>query len=203
MITIDKIQNTLSAHEPRLMPLDEKYRAAVAMVFHNHQDGLRMLFIERTKREGDPWSGHLAFPGGRMETEDEGPRHTAERETYEEIGFTLDAEAYVGRLDDLSAHIDPIKVSGFVYMVNEISSFALSEEVSEAFWMPLSALLDPNRQIQYPVQYQNAEHLVPAIDLLGSDRPVLWGLTYRFTTSFLGLMGIDLPPHEPLETRGE
>ena len=138
MITIDKIQNTLSAHEPRLMPLDEKYRAAVAMVFHNHQDGLRMLFIERTKREGDPWSGHLAFPGGRMETEDEGPRHTAERETYEEIGFTLDAEAYVGRLDDLSAHIDPIKVSGFVYMVNEISSFALSEEVSEAFWMPFT-----------------------------------------------------------------
>lgn len=42
-----------------------------------------ILFIKRATRATDKWSGHIAFPGGRQEPEDEDGRYTAMRETWE------------------------------------------------------------------------------------------------------------------------
>jgi hypothetical protein len=42
-----------------------------------------ILFIKRATRSSDKWSGHVAFPGGRQEPEDEDGRYTAMRETWE------------------------------------------------------------------------------------------------------------------------
>ena len=40
--------------------------AAVALVLRVGETGaLELLFIKRAEFEGDPWSGHVAFPGGR------------------------------------------------------------------------------------------------------------------------------------------
>ena len=198
MTTIDDIQRVVADHRARLMPGDEKYRAAVAVVLHEQTAGdLRILFIERTTRVGDPWSGHIAFPGGRMETGDAGPQETAERETYEELGLDLRSAGYVGRLDDMAAHIHPIKVSGFVYNLDDAGDFILSDEVRNAFWTPFPYLTDPVRMTTYNGPDRDTERLIPAIDLLGPERPVLWGLTYRFVSLLVGLTGYELPPHDP------
>jgi hypothetical protein len=51
---------------------------------------------------GDPWSGHVAFPGGRAEPGDASPWHTAARETWEETGLDLLAAGrLLGTLDEL------------------------------------------------------------------------------------------------------
>ena len=43
--------------------------------------------LRRTSREGDKWSGHVAFPGGKREAEDADDRATAARETKEALGW--------------------------------------------------------------------------------------------------------------------
>ena len=63
--------------------------AAVAAVLRFGEKGPEVLFIERAVKEGDPWSGQMAFPGGRTELKDKSSLDTARRETLEEIGFDL------------------------------------------------------------------------------------------------------------------
>jgi 8-oxo-dGTP pyrophosphatase MutT (NUDIX family) len=63
-----------------------------------------ILYLLRAKRESDPWSGHVAFPGGKREESDHmDSKITAIRETLEEIGVDLNSDTfqYLGRLDDL------------------------------------------------------------------------------------------------------
>ena len=191
--TIAEIRPILAAHDPCLIQAENKVRAAVAMIFHEHTAGLRLLFVERARHQGDPWSGHLAFPGGTVEPQDEDMRATAERETFEEIRLDLQSAECLGRLDDLTGNTLPVLVSGFVYQVEHPGAFELSDEISEAFWTPLSDLVDARRQVDYKVHYSGEERSFPAIDLLGPGRPVLWGITYRFVAQFLQLTGHQLP----------
>ena len=179
----------MAAHRPRLISGDGRSHAAVAVVLHGNAGGIRLLFIERSEREGDPWSGHLAFPGGRVETTDRGPRAAAERETIEEIGLDLRPAEYLGRLDDITGATLPVLVSGFVYSVAHPGRLEPNPEVREAFWIPVDDLLDSKRHVQYSFRYNGTERLHPAIDLLGPERPLLWGITYRFVVQFLQLTG--------------
>src|SRR5688500_11808432 len=79
-------------------------RAAVALVLRDGPQGLELLFIRRAEHPLDPWSGQIAFPGGRAEPGDADLRTTAIRETAEELGFDLAADAeYLGHLDEVQA----------------------------------------------------------------------------------------------------
>jgi 8-oxo-dGTP pyrophosphatase MutT (NUDIX family) len=189
MTNLENVRDAMGSHQPRLLPHEAKRRAAVAMVLCIESGALRILFIERTEREGDPWSGHLAFPGGQMEKHDQTLRDTAERETREEIGMDLSSAEYLGRLDDVTGASVPVVVSGFVYAAARRGELVLNEEVQDAFWIVLSDLLNPERHTGYRFQSRGAERTAPAIDLLGPGRPLLWGLTYRFVTQFLTLIG--------------
>ena len=189
MPTLKDVRRAMAVHRPRLISGDDRSHAAVAIVLHENAGGLRLLFIERSEREGDPWSGHIAFPGGRIEAADRGPRAAAERETVEEIGLDLRPAEYLGRLDDITGATLPVLVSGFVYNVAHPGRFEPNSEVREVFWIPVGALLDSKRHVQHSFRYHGTEHLHPAIDLLGPGRPVLWGLTYRFVVQFLQLTG--------------
>lgn len=55
-----------------------------------------IILIERASHPHDPWSGHLAFPGGKKEAKDQNLLDTAIRETHEEIGLLLKAEQLYG-----------------------------------------------------------------------------------------------------------
>ena len=187
MIAFAEIRRLLAGRDPLLLVDERKTRAAVAVVLHQDSGALRLLFIERAQRRGDPWSGHIAFPGGKVEQCDREPRSTAERETLEEIGLDLRSAEYLGRLDDLTGTTLPVLVSAFVYSVENPGYFELNDEVREAFWVPATDLADTQRYVQHKFRYHGAEHVYPAIDLLGAGRPVLWGLTYRFVVQLLQL----------------
>jgi len=194
MITIADIERALAGHAPTLLDGKGATQAAVALIISEGAAGVRLLFIERAANENDPWSGHICFPGGRVEQGDAGPRFTAERETREEIGLDLGRERCLGRLSDTVGARIPVHVACFVYRVVETGPFRLmSGEVREAFWVSLGDLTDPARHGDKVVRFDGRQWLRPGISLPHPGEPVLWGLTYQIVMDFLGLLGADLP----------
>lgn len=162
--------------------------ASVALILRQSDDDLEILFIQRAAHDQDPWSGHIAFPGGKWE-EGELVCQTARRETMEEIGIDLDKGWYLGRLSDIVGTNLPVRVSCCVYGIGQINSEpVLNEEVSDAFWIKLSDVRDRRRHHLAPVAFDERRSEVPAIRLQSAGKPVLWGITYRLIMQFLELV---------------
>jgi len=184
-----EIRRVLAAHQPDVRPLPGRKQAAVAMLLQPGDDGLEMLFIERASDPRDPWSGNLAFPGGRIDPQDADARAAAERETREEIGFDLATADCLGRLDDIRGAYLPVQVACFVYLLPRPQPPSLNDEVASLFWFPCSELLSPQRHGTFTLQWGDRPRSVRGIDLLGPGRPILWGITYRMVVQFLVLAG--------------
>lgn len=190
MVAIDDLRRALAAHRPQV--LGGRRRAAVAVVVHEATAGPELLFIERARHPADPWSGHMAFPGGRVEPGDADARAAAERETHEELGLSLDGAERLGRLDDLNAGVRlvaPLVLSAFVYRLDTRAPLSPNHEVAEVLWVPVPALLDPARHVGYrwgPTKW-------PGVCVGDPDRHVVWGLTYRLLEGLFGVAGVRFP----------
>jgi len=179
-----------------LEPADHQ-QAAVAVVLREGASGSELLFIERSTREDDPWSGHMAFPGGRVEAGDADTRAAAERETLEEVGVSLSGADYLGHLADLQGsprfRQNRLIVSAHVYSVKDPAPFVLDErEVATALWFPVQGLSDPERHVPYRTPAMR-EVDFPGLLVGEPDRHVVWGLTYRFVDIFMGAIERPLP----------
>lgn len=163
-------------------------RAAVAMVLSQGHHGLEMLFIQRAAHDLDPWSGHIAFPGGKLEA-GELEWQAACRETFEETGISLEQHQYLGRLSDIVGANLPVVVSCCLYLVDRNQCVpVLNEEVRDLFWVAFSDLSDPGRHLQSSVAFGDKCFNVPAIRLPVDDKPVLWGITYRLVKQFFQIL---------------
>ncbi|BET59531.1 NUDIX hydrolase [Geobacter sp. 60473] len=188
--TLDEIERTLKdAGGENRQPAPAYTPAAVALILRRDASGVSVLFIERSPHHGDPWSGDLGFPGGKVEAGDAGPRAAAERETREELGVDLASARLLGRLADIEGAHLPIRVSCFVYGVTGALSLHPGGEVRDAFWISLEALRDPARHVTAPVRFGGEIFERPAIILPVPGKPVLWGITYRLVMQFLALLG--------------
>ena len=197
MTSLEKIRSSLSAHVPETEPTIVHSDAAVAMILREVRGAPELLFIERAQREGDPWSGHMAFPGGRLDPGDERAQSAAERETLEEVGVDLAGAEVLGRLDDLrgrnaAAPNRGMVISAFVYHLVDPGPLQLNWEVEDAFWFPVAALLDPQRHVEHVVAH-HAQMTYPGILVGEPERHVVWGLTYRFLEVFFEVVGQPLP----------
>jgi len=196
--TLADIARILAHQPPALLELPGHTRAAVALILREGTRGPEVLFIERAPRDGDPWSGDLGFPGGKVEETDSDSRQSAERETLEEVGLDLRNGRYIGRLSDISGAHLPVQVSCFVYEVGDPPPFILNEEVSEVFWVALADLHAPTRHVSAPVRFGGEMLARPAIRLPQPGKPVLWGITYRLVMQFLELLAADV--HVPFDS---
>jgi 8-oxo-dGTP pyrophosphatase MutT (NUDIX family) len=152
-------------------------------------DSAEILFIKRAVRAGDPWSGHLAFPGGRAEEWDATLLDLAMREAAEEVG--IDARQggrLLGRLPTvrpLSARIPPILVTPFVALAPPGAiPRPEPEEVEEAFWMPLAVLRRSGRSATVFWEARDGTREFPAFP---SPKGPIWGITERILSQFLAL----------------
>jgi 8-oxo-dGTP pyrophosphatase MutT (NUDIX family) len=188
-LTLDDIARRVAGHRPILLPPGSGTWSAVAFILRDTERGPEGLFIERATRDGDPWSGNVGFPGGRVEREDGSLRETAERETREEIGLDLSRKVHLGRLSDIAGAHLPVRVACFVYLVTGEPPLLLSDEVTEAFWVPLAFLTAPERHITASIRFCDRSVTTPAIILPQPDKPLLWGITYRLVREFLDIVG--------------
>ena len=195
VISTHTITQQLAQHQPVLSNTGDSH-AAVALILDSaaSPDAPEIVFIERARVPNDPWSGHIAFPGGRREPGDQLPLDTAVRETEEEIGVDLSAGQLLGQLDDLTGRRSHNLVgSCFVFTMSGVGPFRQNHEVANVFTLPISRLLETKRQTE--VQYEAWQGQVfPAIRLSDHEEPIVWGLTYRFVENFFALLGHHLPP---------
>ena len=147
-----------------------------------------VLFIRRAEREGDPWSGHWSFPGGRHDAEDPDLVQTALRELAEECGIHLGRQDLVAALPLAVARrrTPPfLLVAPFVFAIDGPQPAVLDpREAVEAVWVPLGVLRDPARHCLRPVAGMPGDMLFPAVELDGWP---LWGFTYGLISDWLGL----------------
>ncbi len=164
--------------------------AAVTLLLRRGaMDGAEILFIKRAERTGDPWSGHLAFPGGRVDEHDATLLDVAMREAAEEVG--IDARQggrVIGRLPTFrpaSARIPSVSVTPFVAVAPEGAMIRLQpDEVQDAFWMPLSDLRKSGRSATVRWEAVDGARELPAFP---SALGPIWGITERILSQFLAL----------------
>ena len=187
---IARLESQLKSRAPEVVEDSEARKAAVAVLIRLGESGEpELLFIRRAEYEGDPWSGHVAFPGGREEPGDESLVETAMRETLEEIGVDLHAACeLVGVLDDLrprSVRLPAVVVRPFVFLVSDLPDTCLSDEVADAFWVPLSVLLD--RSVWRDTQVKAGEVEISRF-AFHHEGYVVWGMTERILSGLLSLL---------------
>ncbi|MBM4256165.1 MAG: CoA pyrophosphatase [Deltaproteobacteria bacterium] len=189
---ISRIRHQLSDHNPDRVVLEDPMRAAVALLLQPQEEDLHVLFIHRAHHPHDPWSGHMAFPGGRKDPEDPDLLVTISRETREEVGIDLDLHGeYLGRLTEVQAmargKLTNMAVSPFVYLV---SSEAQPEpdpvEVQDTIWVPLSFMQRDG--VERTVRRDLPDQTTIEVPALVYGGKTIWGLTYRVLRDFLGLI---------------
>ena len=147
---------------------------------HDETPALEILMILRAQRDGDPWSGQVALPGGRRDPGDATLQDTAVRETLEETGIDLSAEGLVlGTLDELRPRtpvLPPIIVTPYVAIAPPEFSLQISDELADAFWAPWSTFADPTVTNESTVNVRGADWKVSSY-LVGER--IVWGMTER------------------------
>jgi 8-oxo-dGTP pyrophosphatase MutT (NUDIX family) len=187
---IDLIRERLSTYRFAALEANGGTRAAVALVLRDGEDGAEFVAIRRAHRPGDPWSGHMALPGGRQHPSDVDLATTVARETREEVGIDLLVHGQMlGRLDELQARGDgrPLNliVSPFVFALTAPVDLALNpHEVDSALWVPLPFLRQSEAQGSIRLTLGGQEMEFSAFVYRGRE---IWGLTYRILTHFLSL----------------
>lgn len=187
--SFDRISESLARQENRFdLQTGDRTRASVAMILNQSAHDLEILFIQRAAHDLDPWSGHIAFPGGKLE-EGELECQAACRETFEETGIDLGQGHYLGRLSDIIGANLPVRVSCCLFGIDRMNYRpVLNEEVRDLFWVTLSDLRDQGRHLRSSVAFDEKQFEVPAIILPVDDKPVLWGITYRLVMQFLCIL---------------
>lgn len=178
-----RLSGTLRDRPGRILPREGNERfAAVAVVFRaGADDHPELLMIKRAEHEGDPWSGHVALPGGRMEPRDRDLEETAVRETWEETGVDLRTDGQVlGTLDDLAprtATLPPLVIRPFVAVVAPNVAIVANPEVADAFWVPLAALRERSSWGLGLVDIRGVGSR--EVEVFRHQQHTVWGLTER------------------------
>jgi len=169
------------------LPVDGEKHAAVAAVLRDGPDGAEVLLIRRAEHELDPWSGHMAFPGGRFDPDDVDLLTTALRETREEVGIDLRTHGcLLGPLDRVPAIARGKRVgmtiAPFVFALEKSGEISPNQEVVETIWAPLAALARGENATSVSFEYEGQNLSLPGWDV---DGRVVWGLTYRMLQALL------------------
>ena len=186
-----QIAAALEAHESTRLPDGETElvaHAAVTLVLRPSPEAAELLFVQRAEFDGDPWSGHMALPGGRREPQDPDLRATAIRELQEETALVVSRECILGRLDELTPRnpaLPAIGITPYVAWHEGPDTFRPNEEVSDHVWIPLWALMVEEHRSTLRLEHRGVVRKFPTIEY---DGYTIWGITFRIVEGFLEVL---------------
>lgn len=165
-------------------------RASVAIMVREGLEATEMLMIRRATREGDPWSGHMGFPGGRRDPSDPCNFSCALRETAEEIGVDLAAwGTHLGELSDVNtgwrADRPEMLVTPFVFHVSQLPALSPNHEVDDVVWVPLHFLMD--RRNREPLEWEWKGQKMETDSYLYETYRI-WGLSLMMIDEMMSLL---------------
>ena len=149
----------------------ENANAAVAILFRRVEGELELLLVKRAEVPGDPWSGDMAFPGGKQIPQDRDIMHTVVREVREETNIDLEANLFLGKMEIVFSTVRPdYSVLPLVFLQETEADIKINEELTSYLWAPFNKLEGSRDR----TMIKNLT--VPVFRVLGE---VVWGLTYR------------------------
>lgn len=193
-LTINSIEESIAAYAAESVHPGEAREAAVAAILRETNNDIEALFILRATKEGDPWSGHMAFPGGHRDPGDESIRAAAERETLEEIGLDLNEHArLLGQIVPVRANPRGrnlnMVVTPFVYaLTGEVPPLTPNYEVADILWGSLSDMISGNSLTQDEFEVGGQTVSFPGYSV---GEHIVWGLTLRMLDEFFGMLDPD------------
>lgn len=130
------------SEQVRKIPLRQFCNRSAVSIMTTVINGMpHLLMIQRARREGDPWSGQMAFPGGRQSPTDRNILHTACREAEEEVG--LDPTSLTTRITRLSDLVTrshqswkPQVVTPFLFELPHVPTLCINHEAYAELWIP-------------------------------------------------------------------
>ena len=147
--------------------------------------GLETLLVQRAEREGDPWSGQIGLPGGRIKQAVESPRAALHREVEEEVGITLEEVGV--ELGSLSVG-HPMRrmetrVQPWVYGLRIKPKVSIGSEIASSFWVNLAELSSKMKMSE--IRIRNEPRSVESFVVEGR---IVWGFTYRVLTELIPIL---------------
>ncbi len=188
-LTLAHIERSLAGSRPRTVT-DIAARAAVAAVVRERSGAAELLFIHRAEHPEDPWSGHMAFPGGRVDPADATPLDAAMRETLEEVALDLTRDGRrIGRLSDVRAVARgrrlPLVIEPFVFELAGDPPLVGNDEVQEIVWVPLGFLADRTNRQRMVWRGRGVPVPLPCYRFEGR---LIWGLTLQMVDDLLACL---------------
>jgi 8-oxo-dGTP pyrophosphatase MutT (NUDIX family) len=143
----------------------------------------RTLLIKRAERSGDPWSGQVAFPGGKFQEGDKSARDTAVRETLEEVGIDLAATSeFLGYFRPFRTHTGSMDVVPTLFLLKGDVRVRTNDEVKSYLWVEIERLMSDEARATYTLRLRDESREVPAFRV---GDYVVWGLTQRIISALL------------------
>ena len=151
-----------------------------------HEQGPTVLLTQRTEHLRDH-PGQISFPGGRVESEDLSPVHTALREAKEEIGLSHRHVEVIGFLPEYRTatgyRITPV----VAFLTPPFELKADPSEVAEVFEVPLAFLMDPVNHERHSKEYQGRTRHFFAMPY---GRHFIWGATAGIIVALARLLSV-------------
>ncbi|MEH6549008.1 MAG: CoA pyrophosphatase [Pseudomonadales bacterium] len=193
MSSLANLGESLKRYRATLEPSrHQQRRSAVTMLLHERSGEVEVLMIERATHEGDPWSGHMAFPGGRMDEADIHSYAAALRECSEEVGIDVEHYGhYLSRLSELPTHLrtgtSAMWVTPFVFALHREPPLHPNYEVADTIWVPLSFLADAGNRETMRWQRDDIDLELPCYWYQGKH---IWGLSLGMLDELLVAVGL-------------
>ena len=190
-ITLQNIQTNFAE-----WPVTKKWyrhlsqRAAVSIILRQHNAQIEFLMMQRSLHENDPWSGQMAFPGGKQDCHDRHITETAQREAYEEMGIPHHGIERIGRLSDILARPyrafrNPMVVSPLVFKQLHTFEPRTNEEVADWLWLPVDHFIQQQNRQKMTIEKAGLTHQLPCYYY---QEKCIWGLSLLMIDELLDVI---------------
>jgi 8-oxo-dGTP pyrophosphatase MutT (NUDIX family) len=174
--------------KPANPPKDARRASVLALFYPSADEGLTLLYIQRTSPKRDRHAGQISFPGGSVDPGDRDAEHTALRELEEEVGVPQASVEILGGLSPLYIPVSNFMVDPFVGWTPKRPTLLLQEsEVARVLELPFADFFTAEARRSGPRKLVNGMTL-PDTPFWSVQNEEIWGATAMMTAELVGVV---------------